>query len=204
MIRNVFVFAVAASLAACHPASEAPAPKAAEQAAAVTPDRLEALKTQVLTLVKADEDCSLPEGMESERTADGIDLGGGDAAVLVVCSTGMADQWSRIYVSKAGGEPVHVPLPLYKYQGAEGWQTWEAMSNMAWSAAEGFAGSTRLQATGCAEGATWRWADGRLVLATQWHMDCDAIGADGELPDPIQDFPTTPPTEQPAVIAPQV
>ena len=75
---------------------------------------------------------------------------------------------------------------------------------MAWSAGEGFAGSTRLQATGCAEGATWRWQDGRLVLATQWHMDCDAIGPDGELPDPIQDFPTTPPTEQPATIAPQV
>ena len=43
----------------------------------------------------------------------------------------------------------------------------------------------------------------RLVLARQWHMDCGAIGADGELPDPVDDFPTTPPTEQPALIAPQ-
>jgi hypothetical protein len=204
MIRNILCLAVAASLTACQPASEASPAKADASADAIPAERLEALKTQVLTLVKADEDCVLPESMESERTAQGVDLGGGDAAVLVICSTGMADQWSRIYVSDDGGAPVHAPLPLYKYQGADGWQTWEAMSNMAWGAQEGFAGSTRHQASGCAEGATWRWAEGRLVLATQWHMDCEAIGPDGELPDPIQDFPTTPPTEQPAVITPQV
>ena len=82
--------------------------------------------------------------------------------------------------------------------------TWDAISNMSWDAAtRTFAGSTRLQATGCAEGAEWRWDGARLLLARQWHMDCAAIGADGELPDPVDDFPTTPPTEQPALIAPQ-
>ncbi|WGM31237.1 hypothetical protein [Brevundimonas sp. NIBR11] len=195
--------AVCVLLTACQQPDGKAAPAAATEAP-VAAAQLEALKTQVVTLVTADEDCSLPEGMESQRTAQTIDLGGGDAAVLVVCSTGMADQWSRVYVSQGGAGPVHTPLPLYRYQGAEGWQTWESMSNMSWSPAEGFAGSTRLQATGCGEGATWRWRNGRLELATQWHMDCDAIGADGELPDPIQDFPTTPPTEQPAVIQPQV
>ena len=166
--------------------------------------RFEALKASALTMVKADEDCVLPEPMESERTVEAVDLGGGDVAVLVVCSTGTADQWSRVFVSEDNGAPVHVPLPFYKYQGADGWMTWDAMSNMSWDAAtRTFAGSTRLQATGCAEGAEWRWDGARLVLARQWHMDCGAIGADDELPDPVDDFPTTPPTEQPALIAPQ-
>lgn len=204
IVKPVCSLAVLAMLAGCQPSAPEPAaPAAASDAAAVTPERLEALKTQVMTLVKADEDCALPDFMEQERTAEAVDLGGGDAGVVVICSTGRADQWSRVYVSENGGAPVNVLLPLYKYQGAEGWEAWDSMSNMGWTDERTFAGSTRMQATGCAEGASWRWDGTRLVLAEQWHMDCDAITEDGELPDPIRDFPTTPPTEQPAVIAPQ-
>jgi hypothetical protein len=205
IVKTVCSLLALAMLTGCQqPVSEPAPPEAAAETAAVTSERQEALKTQVMTLVKADEDCALPDFMEQERTAEAVDLGGGDAGVVVICSTGRADQWSRVYVSEDGGVPVHVLLPLYKYQGAEGWQTWDSMSNMGWTDERTFAGSTRMQATGCAEGASWRWDGTRLVLAEQWHMDCDAISEDGELPDPIRDFPTSPPTEQPAVIAPQV
>lgn len=205
MNRSIIVSLAALTLLT---ACQQSAPEAADAARApddATPADFEALKASTLNMVRLDENCVLPESMESERTLEAVDLGGGDVGVLVVCSTGTADQWSRVYVSEDNGAPVHVPLPFYKYQGAEGWITWDAMSNMSWdAAAKTFSGSTRLQATGCSEGAEWRWDGSRLVLARQWHMDCDAIGAEGELPDPIDDFPTTPPTEQPAVIAPQV
>lgn len=201
--RLTAALAVVAGLSACEHTPQTNPSRAAAESAAVTPERIYALKTQVLALVRADENCVLPEFMGARRAAEFVDLGGGDLAVLVVCSTGTADLWSSVYVSQNGNAPKLAPLPLYKFQDADGWQSWEAMSNMAWSAEKGFAGSTRHQASGCAEGATWRWADGRLLLATQWHMDCAAIRLEGKLPDPIQDFPTTPPTEQPIMIAPE-
>ena len=205
IVRTLGLVAVFATLAACQPSTEkagADAPVGAE--AAVPAARLEALKAQVLTLVKADENCVLPDFMESERTVEGVDLGGGAAGVLVVCSTGTADQWSRIYVAKGDGAPELVRLPLYKFQGADGWVTWDSMSNMSWDpATKVFGGAARTQATGCADGGDWRWDGERLVLVRQWSIDCSAAGADDQLPDPVDNFPTTPPTVQPAVIAPQ-
>ena len=100
IVKPVCSLAVLAMLAGCQPSAPEPAaPAAASDAAPVTPERLEALKTQVMTLVKADEDCALPDFMEQERTAEAVNLGGGDAGVVVICSTGRADQWSRVYVS---------------------------------------------------------------------------------------------------------
>lgn len=199
----IFSVAAMAMLSACQ--KQTPSPMHASSASDdALPATFEALKAAALTMVKADENCVLPDGMESERTVEAFDLGGGDVGVLIVCSTGTADLWSRVYVAEDSGAPVHIPLPFYRYQGADGWMTWDAMSNMSWDdTARTFAGSTRLQATGCAEGAEWRWDGSRLVLARQWHMDCGAIGAEGELPEPLDDFPTMPPIEQPTVIAPQ-
>ena len=203
MIRSATcAVALMLGLAACGPepeaAAAADAPATEGVASAIAPARIEAVKAQVLALVTADEDCTLREGME--RTVETVDLGGGDVGALVVCSTGMTDLWSRVYVAEGEAAPVLARLPVYKFQGMEDWRSLDSMSNMTVQPDKSFAGSAILQATGCTDAATWRWDGTRMLLATQSHMDCKAIGPNGELPDPIQDFPTTPPTPQPEVI----
>ena len=185
--------AIAMVLAACQPAA---VEKPVDAAAPVAPADMEAIKAQAVALTVANPDCELQEGRE--RPVEAVDLGGGDVGVVVGCSAGMVEVWSYLYVSKDGAAPVRAPLIQYDVRGDGQWRDDDTTAELAWDAEDKvFAGATNSQATGCANGASWRWDGSRMVLVRQWIIDCDAKGADGELPDPKTLWPTTPPTPEP-------
>lgn len=192
MINRLLPTVLMLGLAACQPAE---ADKSAPEPAA-TPADMEAIKAQAVALTTADPECELPEGRERAVTA--VDLGGGDAGVIVACSAGMVDTWSNLYVSNDGAVPVRAPLIQYDVRGDGQWRNDDTTSELTWDpASQVFKGVTRSQASGCANGASWRWDGARIALVDQWIIDCDARGPDGELPDPKTLWPTTPPTPEP-------
>lgn len=186
---------LALGLAACQPA--ATGKPAAEPAAAAPSADLEGIKAQAVALTVANPDCEFQEGRE--RPAEAVDLGGGDVGVVVGCSAGMVEVWSYLYVSRDGAAPVRAPLIQYDVRGDGQWRNDDTTAELAWDAEDKvFAGATNSQASGCANGAKWRWDGARIALVEQWIIDCDAKGPDGELPDPRILWPTTPPTPEPA------
>ncbi len=194
--------ALALGLAACHPADEKATPTAAAAAevtatpAAVEPAKIDGLKARAVALTTADTDCTLNDGQE--RTVQAVDLGGGDVGVIVACSSGMVDTWSYLYVSRDGAAPVRTPLIQYDVRGDGQWRDDDSTSELSWDPTKArFSGVTRTQATGCANGASWRWTGDRIALVEQWIITCDHPGPDGELPDPHTIWPTTPPTPEP-------
>lgn len=179
------------ALGACQPAAAGKAAPAAD---------VETIKAQALAMVVANPDCTLMEGVE--RPVETIDLGGGAVGVIVGCSAGMVDMWSYLYVSRDGAAPALTPLIQYDIQGDGNWRAGDTTPNLSWDAeARQFASGIAHQASGCSNGARWRWDGARIALVQQTIGDCEGVMDGGDLPEPRTIWPTTPATPEPTPTA---
>ena len=182
------------------PAREAAAPDATQPTGL---DLAEARREAVVAEVAADEDCTLMQGVE--RVSEVIDLGdpnGGVGAVLVTCSAGMPDLWSRLYVVTASnGEAQRVDLVQYDVQGDGQWRAEFATPNLRYDAEmRQFVSSISSGPMPCELATRWRWdpETRRIALVQQTVQDCSNWREGQDLPEARVIWPTTPPTPEPA------
>lgn len=190
--------ALSLGIAGCQPApveTEGPAAAAPPAAAPAAADRRAQVAAVVALTAQDLENCTLPERVEREARA--IDLGDGTAAVIVTCSVGMRDAWSRLYLIRPGQAPERVPLVQYDIQGDGLWRAEFAAPNLEWLPDERLFAASIRGARGCGSATRWRWDGRRVALVEQTVQDCDLAG-EGNLPAPRVVWPTSPATPEPA------